>query len=291
MRSLYIKTHEEAAEYVSGAAVLPDDLTELWCSGVKLGQLPVLPASLLFLRCEGCGLTSVPELPPNLMFLDCGHNLLDSLPELPETLAVLVCRENRLSRLPELPASLTRLDCNSNHVSSLPALPRGLETLYCNNNRLETLALNEGLRCLDCGSNGIEALTLNDGLVALDCDINPIRTMPTLPRSLKHMTCCGIHSDSWWPFLERDMFHERARKIVPGVTYEALRWLEGGRFSDDVAAVVFCELVRCVPDDWDGWDRLATVATSRHDFTSGLDAVAMGRLLCRLPAADALFAL
>ena len=68
----------------------------LYCSYMKLKELPILPQ--------------------NLERLDCYNNQIKSLNNLPKKLKILNCSENKLTSLENLPQYLIRLYCNYNQI-------------------------------------------------------------------------------------------------------------------------------------------------------------------------------
>ena len=157
--------HNQKGESIKNH-ILPDSLSELYCSENQLTSLPNLPNSLQEIYCSRNQLASLPKLPNSLERLSCGYNQLTSLPDLPNSLIKLYCHNNQLISLPELPNSLKELICSNNKLISLPKLPNSMNELHCPDNQLISLPeLPNSMKELNCYNNLISLTNLNNLLV------------------------------------------------------------------------------------------------------------------------------
>ena len=170
--------------------VFPATLKYLNCAGNNLTTLPELPSNLQFLKCNYNKLTSIPQFSNSLIEIDCSANYLTTLPNLPNSVVKLNCSLNGLKSLPSLPINMLLLDCLGNDLSSLPELPQSLQTLYCNNNQIVNMPVFPSmLTYVQCEYNNIESFNDLGKVERLSCDHNQLKTLPTLPTTLRALYC------------------------------------------------------------------------------------------------------
>lgn len=115
---------------------IPDNVTEINCSGNRLLHLPRLPKALTRLNCSNNQLTSLPQLPDSLTMLDCSKNYLTELPDLHTTsITHLICSENMITSVPRLPTTLRCFSCHTNNLHTLPEMPQSLILLWAHFNK------------------------------------------------------------------------------------------------------------------------------------------------------------
>jgi len=130
-RALKTNVLDVRGQQVTSLPPLPQNITEIICSGNQLRCLPVLPPHLLRLVCSNNLLQELPEMPTSLQILDCSKNFIEYLPDLENTsLETLVCSENLLKDLPILPKTLRRLSCHTNRLAYLRPMPASLILLW-----------------------------------------------------------------------------------------------------------------------------------------------------------------
>jgi Leucine-rich repeat (LRR) protein len=179
-------------------------LQELFCYDNRLATLPPLPSTLTLLSCFNNQLTSL-SLPNGLKELYCYDNPLGGLPNpLPSGLQKLNCVNNLFPTIPTLPNSMTQLYVNTSVISCLPNLPPNM-TVY-SSAALSTVVVlpvcgteidipdppAANLASLNVSSKNISDLTGIRGFTSLQslfCFSNRLATLPTLPSSLKELSC------------------------------------------------------------------------------------------------------
>jgi Leucine-rich repeat (LRR) protein len=203
-------------------------LQELFCYDNRLATLPPLPSTLTLLSCFNNQLTSL-SLPNGLKELYCYDNPLGGLPNpLPSGLQKLNCVNNLFPTIPTLPNSMTQLIVNTSVISCLPNLPPSM-TVFSSTAPLTAVVLPvcgteidipdpnfaaairlacptcitalpnrsllppaANLASLNVGGKNISDLTGIRGFTSLQslfCFDNRLVTLPTLPSSLKELSC------------------------------------------------------------------------------------------------------
>ena len=187
------------------------NLTSLNVSGKSISNLTGVDklTYLKTLNCSSNSLTSLPSLPSSLTTLDCHSNQLISQLNVYNcsSLTTLNCSSNQLISL-NLPSSLQSLNCASNRFngtfsltgrSNLKTLDMSnntsLTTLSCYSNALTSLNVSgcSSLTTLYCYNNALTSLSVSgcSALTTLDCSSNSLTSLPTLPSSLRWLSCAS----------------------------------------------------------------------------------------------------
>ena len=151
-------------------------------------------------------LTGVDKL-TYLKTLNCSSNSLTSLPTLPSSLTTLDCHSNQLTSLGTLPTSLQSLNCASNNFSGIMLTDRSnlktldvsnnpsLTDLNCYNNSLTSLNMSgcSALTTIRCQNNALTSISASgcSAMVLLNCSSNSLTSLPSLPSSLRWLSCAS----------------------------------------------------------------------------------------------------
>ena len=149
-RALQTNLLDVRGQRLTSLPPLPQNITEIICSGNQLRCLPVLPPHLVRLVCSNNLLQELPEMPTSLQVLDCSKNFIEYLPDLEHTsLASLICSENLLKDLPILPNTLRCLSCHTNRLAYLRPMPASLILLWAQFNPEMNLILQSVVQTPD----------------------------------------------------------------------------------------------------------------------------------------------
>ncbi len=202
---------------VSGCSAL----TTLDCHNNQLTSLGTLPSSLQSLNCASnkfsgtFSLTSHSNLKtleisnnPSLTTLNCYSNALTTLNVNGcSALTTLDCHSNQLTSLGTLPTSLQSLNCASNNFSGIMLTDRSnlktldvsnnpsLTDLNCYNNSLTSLNMSgcSALTTIRCQNNALTSISASgcSAMVLLNCSSNSLTSLPSLPSSLRWLSCAS----------------------------------------------------------------------------------------------------
>ena len=205
---------------ISSLPTLPSNIESLYAHGNKLTSVNTLDHTKLKLiylannsaltslvvsrnyALTSLTITSCPSLTTLSMQNLTNFNFANF--SVPGTVTYYDCGFNNLTSLPTLPSGLKVLRCISNMLTSLPTLPSGLEELYCGNNKFTTMSItgktslktlsaynNTSMTWLYCNNNALNSLDVSGctALTDIDFSSNKFTSLPTLPNSIKSLSC------------------------------------------------------------------------------------------------------
>ena len=165
--------------------------------------------SLTTLNCYSNSLTTLSVSSCSaLTSLYCYSNALTSLNvQNCSAMTTLDCHSNQLTSLGTLPTSLQSLNCASNNFSGIMLTDRSnlktldvsnnpsLTDLNCYNNSLTSLNMSgcSALTTIRCQNNALTSISASgcSAMVLLNCSSNSLTSLPSLPSSLRWLSCAS----------------------------------------------------------------------------------------------------
>ena len=217
----YLKTLNCSSNSLTSLPTLPSSLTTLDCHSNQITSYTDFPTSLQSLNCASnkfsgtFSLTSRSNLKtldvssnPSITTLNCYNNALTSLSVSGcSALTTLDCHNNQLTSLGTLPSSLQSLNCASNNFSGIMLTDRSnlktldvsnnpsLTDLNCYNNSLTSLNMSgcSALTTIRCQNNALTSISASgcSAMVLLNCSSNSLTSLPSLPSSLRWLSCAS----------------------------------------------------------------------------------------------------
>lgn len=165
---------------------------ELNISEMNLSELPVLPETVLSLNCSGNPITRLHNLPPNLRKLNCMDTKITRFENIPVTLRCLNCAGTKITQFENLPSTLRQVNCSATDITSLNGLPSSVRYIradYCK--KFENIhELPTDLRRISFEDSTIQSIAnIPDKVEVIDMYCCRIKSMPTLPESLRFFRC------------------------------------------------------------------------------------------------------